>query len=90
MTNFHDRMRLIAQKTSPKNGTMSEIILNPDLLKETLKSAIVELLHEHRTEVTELLTDIIENMAMELAIDEGKTTEIVSREAIFQLLEPKV
>ena len=68
---------------------MSEITLNPDLLKETLKNAIVELLRENRAEVTDLLTEILEEIAMERAIDEGKTTKMVSREDIFKLLEPK-
>ena len=68
---------------------MSEITLNPDLLKETLKNAIVELLRENRAEVTDLLTEILEEIAMERAIDEGKTTKMVSREDIFKLLGPK-
>ena len=69
---------------------MSEITLNPDQLKEILKSAIVELLRENRGEVSEFLTEIIEDFAMEQAIAEGETTEVVSRESIFKLLEPKV
>jgi hypothetical protein len=68
---------------------MSEITLNPDQLKEVLKSAIVELLRENREEVFHLLTEIIEDLAMERAIAEGETTEFTRREAIFQLLEPK-
>ena len=68
---------------------MSEITLNPDLLKETLKNAIVELLRENRAEVTDLLTEILEDIAMERAIDERKTTEFISHEDIFKLLEPK-
>ncbi len=68
---------------------MSEITLNPDLLKETLKNAIFELLRENRAEVTDLVTEILEDIAMERAIEEGEITEIVSREDIFKLLEPK-
>ncbi len=68
---------------------MSEITLNPDQLKEILKSAIVELLRENRKEVSDFLAEIIEDVAMERVIAEGETTELVSREAIFQLLEPK-
>jgi hypothetical protein len=69
---------------------MSEITLNPDRLKEILKSAIVELIHDNRKEVSEFFAEIIEDVAMEQAIAEGETTELVSRESIFQLLEPKV
>ncbi|MEH1906416.1 MAG: hypothetical protein V7L05_09530 [Nostoc sp.] len=68
---------------------MSEITINPDQLKEILKSAIVELIRDNRKEVSEFLAEIIEDVAMEQAIAEGETTELVSRESIFQLLEPK-
>ena len=68
---------------------MSEITLNPDQLKDILKSAIVELIRDNRKEVSEFLAEIIEDVAMEQAISEGETTEPVSRESIFQLLEPK-
>jgi len=68
---------------------MSEIILNPDQLKEILKSAIIELLRDNREEVSEFLAELIEDVAMERAIAEGETTELTSRDSIFQLLEPK-
>jgi dsDNA-binding SOS-regulon protein len=68
---------------------MSEITLNSNQLKEIIKSAIVELIRENREEVSEFLAEMIEDMAMEQAIVEGETTELVSRESIFQLLEPK-
>ncbi|BDI16283.1 MULTISPECIES: hypothetical protein [Nostoc] len=68
---------------------MSEITINPDQLKEILKSAIIELIRDNRKEVSEFLAEIIEDVAMEQAIAEGETTELVSRESIFQLLEPK-
>lgn len=65
---------------------MSEVTLNPEQLKELLKSAIVELLRDNREEFYELLTEVIEDVAMEGAIAEGETTETVRREAIFQIL----
>jgi len=68
---------------------MSDITLNPEQLKEILKSAIVELLRDNREEFSELLAEVIEDIAMERAIEEGKNTEFVSRDTIFQLLEPK-
>ncbi len=68
---------------------MSEIALNADQLKEILKSAIVELIRDNREEVSEFLAEIIEDIAMERAIAEGETTELTSRDSIFQLLEPK-
>jgi len=68
---------------------MANITLNSDQLKAALKSAIVELLQDNKAEFSELLAEIIEDIAMERAIAEGKTTELVSRDSIFQLLEPK-
>ncbi len=68
---------------------MSEITLNPEQLKELLKSAIVELLRDNREEFSELLAEVIEDIAMERAIAEGNTSELVSRDTIFQILEPK-
>ena len=68
---------------------MADITLNSDQLKAALKSAIIELLQDNKAEFSELLAEIIEDIAMERAIVEGKTTELVSRDTIFQLLEPK-
>lgn len=66
---------------------MSETILNPDQLKEIVKTAIVELLQDNREEVSDFLTDIIEDIALTQAITEGENSEMVDRASIFQLLE---
>ena len=68
---------------------MSEITLNQEQLKEIFKNAIVELLSENREEVSDFLSEIIEDIAMERAIAEGEDTELVSRDSIFQILEKK-
>lgn len=47
-----------------------------------IEIAIVELLHKNRAEV-------IEDVAMKQAIAEGEHSDVVSREAIFQRLDPK-
>lgn len=67
---------------------MSEITLNSDQFKELLKASIIELFQENREEFSKLLSEIIEDIAMERAIQEGEETETVSREAIFKILEP--
>jgi hypothetical protein len=64
-------------------------MIESEQLKEIFKSAIVELLHENRSELSALLVEIIEDVAMEKAIAEGVNTELVSRESIFKLLEQK-
>ena len=65
---------------------MTEIMLNSDQFKEVLKATIIELFQENREEVSKLLSEIIEDSAMEIAIQEGEETETVSREAIFKIL----
>jgi dsDNA-binding SOS-regulon protein len=64
--------------------------LDAEQLKSILKSAIVELIQENREEVFGFLAEITEDIAMERAIAEGETTELVSRDSIFQLLGRKV
>jgi hypothetical protein len=64
-------------------------MIESEQLKEIFKGAIVELLRENRSEVSALLSEIIEDIAMGKAIDEGENTELVSRQSIFNLLEPK-
>jgi hypothetical protein len=62
---------------------MPEITLNPDQLKEILKSAIVELFRDNRKEFSEFIAGIIEDLAMEQAIAEGETTKLASHGSIF-------
>ena len=66
---------------------MVEITLNSDQLKEALKSAIIELLQDNKGEFYQLVVEIIEDVAMEREIGEGKNTELVDHETIFNILE---
>lgn len=68
---------------------MTEMNLDEIKLKELLKTAIVEVLQEQKEVFSDLLAEIIEDIALEKAIKEGEKTEIVSREAIFKILETK-
>ena len=56
-------------------------------LKETFKSAIVEVLQERRDLVKGILEEIFEDIALSRAIGEGEQTPVVSRDRIFELLE---
>ncbi|NES96394.1 MAG: hypothetical protein F6K32_14405 [Desertifilum sp. SIO1I2] len=66
---------------------MTEIALNSDQFKEVLKATILKLFHENREEFSQLLSEIIKDIAMEQATQEGKATESVSRDDIFRILE---
>jgi hypothetical protein len=66
---------------------MVEITLDETKLKELMKTAILELLQEHKEVFYDLLAEVIEDIALENAIKEGENTEPFSRDAIFKLLE---
>ena len=68
---------------------MAEITIDESKLKELLKTAIVELLQERKEVVYDVLAEIIEDIALEKAIESGENTEPVSREAIFNILRRK-
>jgi DNA-binding protein YbaB len=64
---------------------MSEVTLNAEQLKTLLKVAIVEILQEQKEVFTDLIIEAMEDIALAKAIEEGESTEIVSREAIFNI-----
>lgn len=63
------------------------VTLDKNELKALLKEAIFEIIQEERQIFSELVADALEDMALAKAIAEGKDTEPVSREAIFNILD---
>ena len=55
-------------------------------LKETLKDALAETLHEQRDLLEEVFTQVVEDFALSRAIREGRKTKLVSRQEIFKAL----
>lgn len=70
-----------------QRGDMAEIILDESKLKELLKLALIEVFQEQKELFSDLLAEVIEEIALENAIKEGENTEPVSRNSIFKLLE---
>ena len=68
---------------------MAEINLDESKLKDLFKTAIIELFQEQKEVFYDLLSEIIEDLALEKAIKEGENTETVNREAIFKILSSK-
>jgi len=66
---------------------MNETLLDETKLKELFKTAIFELVQEQKEVFSELILEALEDISMENAIKEGEDTEIVSRDAIFQILK---
>jgi hypothetical protein len=56
-------------------------------LKELLKSAVAEVLEERREFVKEIIEEAMEDVALARAIDEGVSTDAVSREEVFSILD---
>jgi DNA-binding protein YbaB len=65
---------------------MSEVTLNAEQLETLLKVAIIKILQEQKEVFTDLIIEAMEDIALAKAIEEGESTEIVSREAIFNIL----
>ncbi len=68
---------------------MTEFNIYSDKIKQIFKTALVEVIQENQEVFSDLFAEIIEDIALERAIKEGKDTETVSREAIFNILKNK-
>ncbi|KXK01230.1 MAG: hypothetical protein UZ17_ACD001001859 [Acidobacteria bacterium OLB17] len=66
---------------------MATVFENDEQLKDALKSAIVEVLQERKDLIRAVFDEIIEDIALSRAIDEGISSPKVSREQVFELLE---
>ncbi len=58
-------------------------------LKKMMKAAFKEALHEERKLVYDVMAEVMEDIALSRAIDEGKRTKIIGQEEIFEILGSK-
>ena len=66
---------------------MQQIIDDKNQLKEVFKQAFAELPQERRDLLSDVFTEVLEDIAVANAIKEGKVADIVSREQVFKILE---
>lgn len=66
---------------------MLESSLSETQIKDLMKAAILEIFQERRDLFQDLILEALEDIALVKAIDEGKDSEPVSRQAIFEMLE---
>lgn len=65
---------------------MNLATLDEQTLKTILKAALVEVLEERRDLVHDVIVEALEDIGLVAAIAEGEQTPIVSREAVFAVL----
>jgi hypothetical protein len=56
-------------------------------LKDMVKAAMAEALVEQRALLRDIIEEVIEDMALSRAIDEGMTTPVVSRDEVLAALD---
>ena len=66
---------------------MISTIADKTELRTLLKELLIELLQERDEEISTLLTEVIEDITLASAIEQGETTELVSRDRIFKILQ---
>jgi len=66
---------------------MAMATFDEEKLKDLLKSALVEVLEERRELVQDIVEDAMEDIALTRAIKEGLSSESVSRNKVFAILE---
>jgi hypothetical protein len=64
--------------------------LNPEQLKELIKTAIIEVLEQRRDLLHDAVAEAIEDVALVRAIEEGATSKLIGRTEVFDLLEGKM
>ncbi|MBK5102037.1 MAG: hypothetical protein JJE15_13755 [Desulfobacteraceae bacterium] len=65
---------------------MADISLDEGRMKELFKQAVLEVLQERRDLFHDVFAEVMEDFALARAIEEGESTESVTREEVFQAL----
>lgn len=66
---------------------MTQTVISHEALKQAMKEALAETLTEQRDLFREVFVEVLEDFALVEAIEEGRQTEKVSRERIFDVIE---
>ncbi len=61
--------------------------LSETQLKDVLKAALIEVLEERSDLLRDVLAEVMEDVALVRAIQEGETSEVVSRDEVLRALE---
>ncbi len=67
---------------------MTEATIDSSQLKAVLKTVLTEILQEQRGLLYDLIVEIMEDIALTKAIEEGQDSELVTRDEVFNVLGP--
>jgi hypothetical protein len=70
-----------------REAAMASTSLDDTRIKELFKQALLEVLQERRDLLCEVFAEVVEDLAMTKAIEEGATTESATRKEVFNVLE---
>jgi len=65
---------------------MTQVTLDDGKLKELFKEALAEVLQERKDRFQGVFTEVIEEVALSKAIEEGAMSELVTKEEILKAL----
>jgi len=66
-----------------------ETVIDDGKIKDLFKQAIIETIEEKKDIVHDLLMEVMDDLAMIRAIEEGENSGSVGREEIFNILDGK-
>jgi len=72
-----------------KDRCNMETLIDDRKIKELFKQAIIEAIEEKKEVVHDLLVEVIEDIAMVRAIQDGENSGTANRDDVFQILEGK-
>ncbi len=64
-----------------------QTLIDDSKLKQLLKEAFIEAIEEKMNIFQDMIVDVVEDIAMVRAIQEGENTETVSKQEVFNMLE---
>jgi hypothetical protein len=68
---------------------MVALSLSEAQLKDALKLALIEVLEERADRLRDVLAEVMEDVALVRAIQEGEASDPVSRDEVFRALEAR-
>ena len=66
---------------------MSLITIDDKTLRKMLKEALIEVLQERPALFGDMFAEVIEDVGLSIAIEEGKKTELVEKDNVLKALE---